>query len=383
MTPPATGEPPAGLIAQTERWFIQHGLPFFIEDRRISRDDLVHGKSLVLLVAVYFGSLVVAVPTDESWLIRVLSAAAGLLVLVVVWALGNLLRHRRALERPSRVGLVEIGVFVLGPSVAVAVLRQQADLVLTVFLLDASVLALVAAAEVFDTGPIALWAVRRLSREFAAFLRVGTRALPMLLLFTIFFFINTEVWQVASALSVAELWLVVALFGVLAVGFLWARLREEVDEVSRAVDAAQVRTAVGGTPIEAYAHHLPDQLGGDRLTDKARTNLLLVLIVSQLAQAVLVPAAVWLFFVVFGVITVPDHVVQSWVGGDAPDELPGVAGLSRELLQVSVFLGGFSGLYFTVYSLTDADYRAQFLGELIEELRNAIGVRAAYRALRG
>lgn len=369
-------------VDETEGWFLRRGLPFFIEDRRINRDDLVRGKSLVVLVAVYFGSLVVAVPTDIAWAKRLLSAGLGLAVLVAVWAVGNLARHHRALQRPSRVGLVEVAVFVLGPATAVGVLRQQADLVLTVFLVDATVLGLVAAAEVFDTGPIAVWAVRRFFGEFSSFLRVGARALPMLLLFTIFFFINTEVWQVAGALPVPRLWLVVALFGALAGGFVGARLRGEVEAVNGELDAVQVREAVVGTPLEAYARNLPDDLHAEPLTDKARTNLLLVLVVSQLTQAVLVSVAVWVFFVVFGSIAIPEHVVQSWVGQGAPHALPGLEAFSRELLQVSVFLAAFSGLYFTVFSVTDPNYRAQFLGELTAELRTAIGVRAAYQAVR-
>ena len=60
----------------------------------------------------------------------------------------------------------------------------------------------------------------------------------------------------------------------------------------------------------------------------------------------------------------------------------GDLGFSRELLQVSIFLSAFSGLYFTVYAVTDSTYREQFFHEITDELERAVGVRAAYLALR-
>jgi hypothetical protein len=41
----------------------------------------------------------------------------------------------------------------------------------------------------------------------------------------------------------------------------------------------------------------------------------------------------------------------------------------------------FSGLYFTVYAVTDATYRAQFFTGITDDLEKAVGVRAAYQAL--
>ena len=104
-------------------------------------------------------------------------------------------------------------MFLLGPAVAVTVLRRDPDLVLAVLLADLTVLGVVGAAEVLDVAPIARWALARTFQEFSSLFRLVTRALPMLLLFTTFLFINTEVWQVASSLSTPVLWLAVAFFG--------------------------------------------------------------------------------------------------------------------------------------------------------------------------
>lgn len=371
-------------LAATEDWFLRQGLPFFVEDRVITLDDLAHGRSLAVLVLAYVGSVVVAVPPDLPWPERLLYAGLGLLVLVAVWVASNLVRRQRALGRPSRIGLVEAGVFTLGPMAAVAVLRQDPGLVLTVLLADATVLALVVAAEVLDAAPIARWALARSVREIGSLFRLVTRALPMLLLFTTFLFINTEVWQVASSLSTPVLWLAVAFFAVLAQVFLLVRLPEEVAAVNDEIDAAFVRRAVDGTPLQDRLDALPADLTVEPLAGKQRTNLLLVLLVTQAAQVVVLALAVWVFFLAFGVVAMEDEVVRSWVGEDAPHHLPGLGGigLSRELLQVSIFLAAFSGLYFTVYAVTDAAYREQFFTEITDELERAVGVRVAYRALR-
>jgi hypothetical protein len=369
--------------AQTEEWFLRHGLPFFVEGRRISVDDLAHGRSVVVLALAFAGSLVVAVPPDRSWPVRLGLAAAGLAALVAVWAVANVARRQRALGRPSRVGVVEVTLFALGPAAVAGVLRQDADLTLGVLLADLTVLGVVAAAEVLDVGPIARWALVRTFAEVSSLFRLVTRALPMLLLFMTFLFINTEVWQVSSALSRSVLWLAVAFFGVLAIGFLLARLPEEVAAVNDDLDPAVVQRAVRGTPLEPHLDDL-DDVHAEPLDRRQRTNLLLVLLIAQAAQVLVLSVAVWGFFLAFGRVAIDDSVVHSWVGNGAPHfpRLLGDLGFSRELLQVSIFLSAFSGLYFTVYAVTDSTYREQFFHEITHELERAVGVRAAYLALR-
>ena len=47
-----------------------------------------------------------------------------------------------------------------------------------------------------------------------------------------------------------------------------------------------------------------------------------------------------------------------------------------------MFLAAFSGLYFTVYAVTDESYRDQFFTGVKAELERAVAVRAAYTLLR-
>jgi hypothetical protein len=367
----------------TERWFLDRGLPFFIEGREIKIDDLVRGRSLVVLVLAYFGSLLLAVPSDKSLAVRLLYAVGGLLLLLAVWAVTNLLRRQGALERPRRVGIVETAVFALGPAAVVAVLQQDPDPVLVALLADLTVLAVVVAAEVLDLGPIARWALVRTFAELSSLFSLVTRALPMLLLFMTFLFINTEVWQVCSALSLPVLWLTVAFFGVLAVGFLLVRLPEEVAAVNDQLGPSVVRRAVVGTPLAAYDDALVE-VDAQPLTRRQRINLLLVLLVSQISQVLLLSLSVWLFFLVFGRVAIRDSVVKTWIAQPGVPHHTRVLeqlGVSNELLQVSIFLAAFSGLYFTVYAVTDATYRDQFFTRITDDLEKAVGVRAAYLAL--
>lgn len=368
-------------VEETERWFVRQGLPFFVEGRSITVDALVHGRSLAVLVLAYFGSLLVAVPADEPWPERLLFAGLGLLALAAVWVVANLARRQRALERPRRVGAVEVAVFTLGPAAAVAVLRQDAEMVLTLVLADVTVLGVVAAAEVLDAAPIARWALSRTFRELSSLFRLVTRALPMLLLFMTFLFINTEVWMVADSLDNGVLAMAVMFFAALAVAFLLVRLPEEMDRVDDDVDPDRLVQRCQGTPLGSSAAEVFGAADQDDLPDLVEVtglqkwNLVLVLLVSQSVQVLLLSVAVLVFFVGFGSVVMQPDVVGSWLGRD-------VTNVTGPLVKVSVFLAGFSGLYFTVYAVTDDTYRQQFFTSVTRELERAVAVRAVYRTLR-
>ena len=242
----------------------------------------------------------------------------------------------------------------------------------------------------YAAGPLrgtsmAFWAARRMSRSLDLLLPLVARALPLLLLFMTFLFINTEVWQVCSALDRASLWAVVLLFAAVAVGFLLSRLPEEVRRVEDAVEPESVQRACAGTPLAAAAAGVePDH---EPLHRAERANLVLVLLVAQALQVLLLAFAVFCFFIGFGLMAISPDVVLAWVGHPPRLlrwETIGVGlPVSNELFQVSVFLSGFAGLYFTVYAVSDASYRQQFFAALDSELERAVAVRAVYRALLG
>jgi hypothetical protein len=303
VTPTVTGPEPA-TRPEAEAWFLAHGLPYFVDD---IRGQVRRRLRTSRLLAVALVGLLIAVP-------------AG--IAVGWWA-----------------AEVSAGIAVGG----------------TVLLLVAAVYA----GRALQARLIATWALRHSLTSLELLFPLATRAMPMLLLFVTFLFINTEVWMVASALDGGTLWGAVLLFGAVAVGFLVVRLIEEVDR-------------------------LDDEVGRDELRDEAdvvglqRANLVLVLLITQAFQVLLLALAVFAFFIVFGAVAMDKDVLEAWI---TPDKLTypwGIEVVSLELVQVSVFLSAFSGLYFAVYAVTDETYRREFFTDILGELEQALKVRVKY-----
>ena len=190
------------------------------------------------------------------------------------------------------------------------------------------------------------------------------RAVPLLLIFALLAFVNTEMWQVFAAVSDPGLVAIGLLFLLLGTAFLLARLPREVRE-------------------------LEDEVGGEAppLSDAQRRNVGLVLFVSQAVQVLTVALLVAAFFVIFGAIAITPGVREAWIGS-VGDVLVSVTvfgetfELTSELLKVAGGLAAFSGLYFAIAMLTDATYREEFLEELTGEMRAVFRQRAEYLRLR-
>ena len=312
-------------LAAADDWFLHHGLSYFVPERRSDvRNALRLRRTLPLLVLVALAAAGAGVAL--AWVTGEFSAAPATLVLLGVLA-------------------------VLWYALTALHARQ-----------------------------IVTWSLGRTLGSLRRVLPMTTRALPLLLLAITFLFINTEVWQVASNLSIASLWLVVALFSALAIGFLMVRLPEEVDRADDEVDDALLLRACRGTPLEEPCRELVEDPATDptayaEVTGYERWNLILVLMIVQTVQVLLLSLTVFAFLMLFGSIIMTDPVLTTWQT-DPP------FATSRALVQVSVFLASFSGLYLMVSTVTDEDYRAQFFGGVTRELERAVGMRAVYLALR-
>ena len=321
----------ADPLTATETWFLQHGLSYFVPEERAEARSALRPRRIIPLV-----------------LLVVLAAAAA----------GGALAW-------------------VGEQLAFA----PATLV-TIFVVAALWYALTA----LQARPIATWALHRTFGSLRTLLPMMSRALPLLLIFVTFLFINAEVWEVAAGLDGAELWLVALLFGLLAGGFLLVRLPEEVDRTDDNVDDVFLLRACAGTPMEATCRELVEDPRSEpasyaEVTGFERWNLILVLVIIQAVQVLLLAVTVFAFFMLFGAMVMEPDIVEGWTGGD-PTVLPGLPNVSAELLQVSVFLAAFSNLYLTVSTMTDETYRQQFFGSVLSELERAVGVRAVYLALR-
>ncbi len=312
-------------LRSADDWFLHHGLSYFVPERRADVRNALRLKRTVPLLL----------------LVALVAAAAGV---ALAWVSGEF-------------------------SAAPATL-------LSLGLVAAAWYALTA----LQAAQILLWGFQRTFGGLRRLLPMTTRALPLLLMAITFLFINTEMWQVGGNLTVGSLWLVVLLFALLAVGFLLVRLPEEVDKADDAVDDALLLRACAGTPLEQACRELVEDADADpaahaEVTGYERWNLILVLMVVQVVQVLLLSVAVFAFLMLFGTLIMTDPVVDTWAAGDGFSE-------SRALVQVSVFLAAFSGLYLTVSTVTDETYRVQFFSGVTRELERAVGMRAVYLTLR-
>ncbi len=323
--------PDAAAVAEAEAWFLAHGLSYFVPRVRADvRDGLRARRFVPAMVAVVV-------------------LAAGVAVLLV-WAVGE---------------------WTAAPAVLVS------------FVVAGAVLYALTA---LRARRIVMWALSRTFGSLRLLVPMASRALPLLLVFVTFLFINAEAWQMTAHLQPGVLWLTVVLITALAVVFLMVRLPEEVDRVDDAVDPAFVERTTSGTPLAAPARRLLaggfDPAAHAQVTGYDRLNLILVLLVVQIGQILLLAVSVFVFFLLFGALVMTETVQESWTGFAEVDSFSFLPNVSVQLLQVSLFLAAFSGLYFTVSAVTDDTYRGQFFGAVTEELERAVGMRAVYLALR-
>ena len=373
-------------IVATERWFVRRGVPHLIANYNAAED--VFTRALPLLSLVFLFSMVGALNEDFSIAENIGVAIGGLGLLLAIWAGVNWLRGiRPLLTRPQRVGRLELAVFILGPALVPVVFGGQFSTAGLTVLSNVFILGVVYLGASYGVVAIASWAIRHVFSDFAGAIRIGMRALPLLLLFNAFLFINAEVWQVTSRIDATLLAAALGLFVLLGVVFLLSRLPGEVSELATFHSVEEVQGLCQGSPMEGAAGKtdLPDY----PLSRRQRGNIGLVLVFSQGVLVLAVSVFIGLFFVVFGLLIMsPDTLVQ-WT--EQPlNELYSVSFrgdrivLTEELLRAAGFLAAFSGLYFTVNAATEPTYRREFFEGLLGEVRQSLAVREAYlEALNG
>ena len=105
---------------------------------------------------------------------------------------------------------------------------------------------------------------------------------------------------------------------------------------------------------------------------------------GQALQISLVVIALIGFFVFFGFMAIGVDAATTWTQLDSVRVLADAnlgdrrLVLTEALIRVSVFLGAFSGMYFTVVLTTDETYRSTFAGDVGPEIRQILAVRCAY-----
>ena len=371
----------AGLT-ELERWFIDRGIPHFIAEYHSS--TRVWTRALRFLVPTY---LLASLPLGaDTWRDAGIEFAATIVCILVAWVLVNLFRRQPPFSVPTRIGRVELGVYVVGPSLGHQILGQWT----TAIAAAAGQLVLLGGAYVVTSYaliPLLTWTLKRSVDSLRVAGKATARALPLLLLVVTFFFMTAEVWQVFARLRGLPYGLTLLLFLVSGAAFAANRARRDIDADVCLDDPAELRELVAGTPAAALAARVPSIVPDcdTTLTRRQRINLLMVIVVNQVLLAIVIATVIGLFFLVFGFLGIGGEVIEAWVLHPAhPLWTVTVSGrqlmLSEELIRVTGFLATFSGFYFGVQSTTDPQLR-EGLDEFAEDnVRQLFAMRQVYLA---
>lgn len=385
---PASAAARGALVADTERWFLRRGTPHLIDRYRASQD--VFTRTLPALTLVVLVEVLGAANLRWPWWQNVAALVGGTAVLVGAWAGLNRLRGRRPFTRPDGVGVVELAAFVLLPPLLPLVFGGQLGSAALTALFNLALLAAIYLVTSYGLVPLTRWAFGQTARQVGAVLGLFGRALPLLLLFTVALFVNTEVWQVSASLDGVLFATTIAFFVLVGLAFLLIRLPGELAQLRDQLTGDAVVAACADSPLAAVAGDMVADggVGSVPLSRRQQGNVLLVLLFSQAVQVLLVSVAIAAFFFLFGLIAIRPEVLDAWLGeAIGRGELVSWEWFGRELsitralLHVSTFLGALSGFYFTVYVITDATYRQEFFEEIVGEVRQSLAVRNVYLAL--
>jgi hypothetical protein len=349
-----------GRIRELERGFRRDGLPNLIVDLSAAED--VFTRAIPFFALVFVLEIATALDVGAGWA-NLLLALGGAVVLFGGFGLLNLVRGRRFLSVPERVGLPELAVFVALPALLPVVFSQQYLYSAGTILVNVAIVLLVYVVVGFGMVFIVRWTAVRLFGLLGASMTVLVRAVPLLLFFSLVSFFTTEIWQVFTTTGPATYWTAIGMFVLLGMGFLSVRLPSVVREV-------QAEVHLGDVPLRR----------------RERLNLALVALISESLQVAFVSGAVWLFYVLLGALLVSADVRGAWLL-QADTVLWDVAWFGERvqvttaLLRVATGMAGFAGLYYAVTILVDSAYRDQFVDALGEQLRDTFERRSEYLEL--
>ena len=344
-----------------ERRFRRAGLPMLVEGRT-ARED-VWTRASPVLGFVLIVEVLLAVNLDWPAWANALVLLGAVTALAAAVGVINVLRGRPALALPEDVGAAELVAFV-GIGGGLQLIGGQTTSAWVLCAVNVGLLLVLYVWFAYGVASILRFTGRRVGEQLAAAVDLLARAIPLLLLFSVVLFVNTEMWQVFAGMNDATVAATATLLVAVGSVFLGVRLPREVDRIASDVAA--------GPPLQR----------------RQRTNVGLVLFVTQALQILLVALAVGAFFMVFGALVIPADVIESWTGTPGRQILALNLGdidvrVTVELLRVSAGIAALSGLYYSVAVLTDSTYRQEFLEELTVDLRAVFADRARYLELRG
>ena len=359
-----TSEPRAHALQSELR---QRGLPLVLEPRAraarlVARSAPALVGALLMLVGANLVVAGVAEMTAEEVVnpteSQLVTAGVGLLMVLafpVGWWLAQLLLPRLPFAVSGGIGVLLIAAMLALPWLH----GSSGGTSLTDVVV---VLAVILLATYWGVGSVMSWASRRAARELSHLGSMIGRVLPILMLALLFSFFNAEIWQVVAQLSMGRTWAIVGVMGALGVALATLNAKDEISGIIRAYDARE---------------------SGKDLRPLERANITAMCVLISLIQVTLLGVVVFVFYVVFGVLSVSPETVTQWIGSP-PAQFGGVFAdlpVTKPLVQVCMVLAAFSALNFIVSIGTDPTYRTTFLEPALEEVRTGLQVRDEYTAL--
>jgi hypothetical protein len=368
-----------------ERWFAARGVPQLIEG--FSTEQRMDARALPFIVVwLVAGTLLVWGRRREADVAeQVLVGLVALVGTLVVIGTVLLVRRHLPFRADARLDLLDIATIGLVPGIAAAVIHGRPSEVLYVtgnVLLGVGVIYLIIG---FGLAEIGWWALGHLRAQLGQISTLVARTLPVLLILVVFLLFASELWQAAHTLGGADLAAIIALLLLVATVLVVTRARDEIGTLESNRTGEAVVGRLEGTPAESLAGIVGEAPPPRALRWPERTNLTILMLVSQLVQSMFVGLLVTIFLVALGVLAIPASVQEQWVGEPVRTvlgfELLGEPRLvSAELLMSAGLLGGMCALYFTGLALTDAAYRAEFHARVVGDMEEIMAVHTAYLA---
>jgi hypothetical protein len=322
--------------AQFEEGFRRAGLPMLIDSYRPSMET--YRKAAPLFGVVSMLELLILSAQGISLF--------GTLLACLASGIGFAFLPRIHHWIPLNAVQAQLLVFIVLP-VGIAGFLGGLSTALIVAGINVSLLAIVTGGSGYGLFAIVVWTSTHLLDQLKACVGLLSRAIPLLMIFSLLIFVTAEIWETVATMPAHKLGLIVVLFLGLGAVFLVVHVPEELTAVEEGV------------------------LDKHPITRKERFNLFLIIVVGQMVQAFVVGAAVGIFFTLLGMIMVDSSAVQNWSQAkpDVIFDVPLLGNFTVQLLSVTVFMATFTSFYFTIAILTDDVYRREFGREVSEELQ--------------
>ena len=389
---PELTEEEEDLRADTEVWLTHQGLPHLIENYSATQD--IFTRMTPFLIIVFFAEVGFGFGNRFSGWAQAEIIGIFFLVSIGSGVALNLIQKRHIFALPRRVGALEIGIFILVPSLLsmISATNRVVYSFATVAILNIILVAGGYLLTSYGVVPMLRWTLEFMWAQARDMVRLIARSLPMSLLFAGFFFLNTEMWQIASDYTPLFYAINIGMIVVSGLIFIFTRIPDEVMSLERFHSWEEVREIVSNTDspladVELDEEIAKEEFAGVALSRGATSNIELLLLLSQVVRFLMAGLVIGVFFFLLGVFAIRRVVIEQWLRDDHISEIwtgyifGGEIMLTWQLVAVSGFIASFASLQFVVTTMTDKDYREHFFTDMVTRLREVLAVRRQYLTL--